>query len=446
MKRIAFILFVFTFSLVGTGQPEKLHNYLELQHQRIGFNGTVLISKNNKVLHRVNVGKASQELDVPFSQDALFRVASISKQFTALLVALAAEEGRLHLNDSLAMYFPLIKNPQWRRISLQQLLSHTSGIPHNEGIKDYWLLKFRLPLSKEQALAEIFSMNLLFEPGKSMKYSSPGYFLLACILETTYKHSYAEILEEKILHPLKMKHTGVFVTGRIVPGMVPGYHFLDDSLIAAPHRDFSLMKGSGDLYASAEDLMKWNNSFSKNAIWSDHLKKMIFTNYTPKAPYYGYGWFLRLGTKPAYYHGGGNFGCSALSAWYPDEQLSIVILSNVSLLPVKEIWSDIEKIIFKRHFEMPGITKDIKISVAELQKLAGRYVHEKQVVNIQVINDKLYARSGSNPAFEIYPENRYSFYGKKVNIYFSFKADDGGNITVLEAILKDGQIQQFNRE
>ena len=145
MKRIAFIPFVFTFSLVGTGQSKKLHNYLELQHQRIGFNGTVLISKNNKVLHRVNVGKASQELDVPFSQHALFKVASISKQFTALLVALAAEEGRLHLNDSLAMYFPLIKNPQWRRISLHQLLSHTSGIPHNEGIKDYWLLKSRLP-------------------------------------------------------------------------------------------------------------------------------------------------------------------------------------------------------------------------------------------------------------------------------------------------------------
>lgn len=117
------------------------------------------------------------------------------------------------------------------------------------------------------------------------------------------------------------------------------------------------MKGSSDLYASAEDLAKWNSSFSTNSIWSDSLQKMLFTIYTKKTPYYGYGWFIRPDKRLVYYHGGGTFGCSAFSAWYPHEQVSIIILSNVSVLPVNELWNDIEKIIFKEPFELPAINR-----------------------------------------------------------------------------------------
>ncbi|MEO5562630.1 MAG: serine hydrolase domain-containing protein [Chitinophagaceae bacterium] len=445
MSRVILIFFMSGFSVACSGQSELLHTYLELQHQRLGFNGVVLVSKNGHVIYQVSIGKASQELDVPLNPGAVFRIASVSKQFTAVLIGLAVEEGRLRLDDSLAMFFPSIKSYQWRRISLHQLLSHTSGIPHNEGITDYWLLKSRLPLSKEQALDEILSMKLLFEPGMDMKYSSPGYFLLACILEIAYKHPYAEILEEKILQPLQMKHSGVIVSGKLIPGMTSAYHLLDDSLVIAPYRDFSLMKGSGDLYASAEDLAKWNSSFSGKGIWSEALKKLLFTVHTQKMPHYGYGWFIRSGKRSVYYHGGGTFGCSALSAWYPNEQLSIVILSNVSVLPVNELWNDIEKIIFKEPFELPVISHAIQMSNVELQSFTGIYVQEVQELSILFVNNQLYAKLGAKPPFEIYPENRFKFYGKKVNVHLTFKTDGEGNITGLETELR-GQTHQFNKK
>jgi CubicO group peptidase (beta-lactamase class C family) len=255
MRGISTIL-LFGIFATCTGQSELLKQYLAIQHQRLHFNGIVLVSKNNKTLYKVCIGKASHELNVPMQPDAVFRIASISKQFTAMLVALSMQEGKLRLTDSLAFFFPELKNADWRKINLHQLLSHTSGIPHNEGIKDYWLLKSRLPLSKKQALDEIFAMQLLFNPGSDMKYSSPGYFLLACILETVYKRSYATILEEKILHPLQMKHSGILVTGNIIPGMVSPYHLVNDSLASAPYRDLSLMEGSGNGFASAEDQME----------------------------------------------------------------------------------------------------------------------------------------------------------------------------------------------
>ena len=433
------------FSMACSGQSELLHKYLEIQNQRISFNGVVLVTKSNQPLYQISIGKASQELDIPMSPGAVFKVASISKQFTAMLIVLAAREGKLRLDDSLTLFFPELKDTQWRKIKLNQLLAHISGIPHNEGISDYWLMKSRLPLSKEQAIAEIFTMKLLFEPGTDTKYSSPGYFLLACILETVYKRPYAAILEEKILQPLQMKHSGVNITGKMIPGMVSSYHLLNDSLIGAPYRDLSLMKGSGDLYSSAEDLAKWTNSFSTNGIWSDSLQKLLFTIHSQKTPYYGYGWFIRPGKRFAYYHGGGTFGCSALSAWYPQEQVSIVILSNVSILPINELWNDIEKIVFKEPFELPAVNHAIQMSSSALQTFTGRYMQDKQELSILLVNDQLYAKLGTNPPFEIYPENRFKFYGKKVNVRVSFKPDGEGNITGLEAEVR-GQKYQFNKK
>ncbi|MGN7721175.1 serine hydrolase [Chitinophaga sp. 22620] len=444
MQRTIMTFFALIFSVACSGQSALLHKYLTAQHERIGFNGVVLVTKNNRVLYQENIGKASQELNVPMSAGAVFRIASVSKQFTAMLVVLAAQEGRLRLDDSLAMFFPALKDPQWRQINLKQLLSHTSGIPHNEGISDYWILKSRLPLTKEQALAEISGMKLLFTPGTDMKYSSPGYFLLACILETVYQRPYASILEEKILQPLQMKHSGVYATGKIVPGMVSAYHLLNDSLIVAPHRDFSLMKGSGDLYSTAEDLAKWNNSFAGNDTWKDSLQKLLFTIHASKTPAYGYGWFIRADKRRAYFHGGGTFGCSALSAWYPDEKISVVILSNVSVLPVNELWNDIEKIIFNEPFELRN-DRTIQMSAGELGVFTGRYTQGTQALSILQADGRLYAKLGNNPAFEIFPEEKHKFFGRKVNVRFTFQLDGEGNVVGVEAEAQ-GEKRYFRKE
>ncbi len=445
MKIIGFIWLALGLSLTCTAQSEVLQQYLDIQHKRMHFNGIVLVTKDGQPLYQVNMGAASQELNVPLNSRSVFTIASISKQFTAMLTVLAVREGRFRLQDSLAAFFSQITDTQWRKINVHQLLSHTSGVPHNEGIKDYWQTKSRLSLSKEQALTEIFGMKLLFTPGSSMQYSSPGYFLLACILESVYHRPYAALLKEKILQPLQMSHTGVYVTGEIVPGMVEGYHLFNDSLAAVPYRDFSLMKGSGDLYSSASDLGKWNNSFSDATVWSDSLQKQLFTPQNKNARSYGYGWYLRQGERPVYYHGGGTFGCSALSAWYPGEKVAIVILSNVSVLPVNELWNDIEKIVFKEPFTLPVINQVIQLSPGRLGGFTGTYRHDQQELRIVLLNGQLYAKMGTNPPFEIYPEADLKFFGKKVNIQLTFKTGAEGNITGFDAAVK-GQIFHFNKQ
>jgi CubicO group peptidase (beta-lactamase class C family) len=372
MNRLAlgFILLVFI-RLPCSAQQAQLHQYLHIQQQRLHFSGVVLVTQNKKMLYSEVIGDASGELHVPINKHTKFRIASVTKQFMAMLVAMAFEERKLNRNDTLAKFFPSLKDESWRRITLHQLLTHCSGIPHNEGITDYWTVKSRLPLNKEQALGEIFAMPLLFAPGTGWKYSSPGYFLLAEILERTYHQPYALLLQQKIFQPLNMAGAGVMTTGKIVDGMSEGYHLIGDSLVTAPHRDLSLMKGSGDMYATAGDLVLWNHGFLSGDTWDTTLKAMLLKNYTGKSPGYGYGWFIREGKRRAYYHGGGTFGCSSLSAWYPEEKMSIVILSNVSVLPVEEIWADIEKIVYKDPFTMPPLEKAVALPPASLLKFAG---------------------------------------------------------------------------
>lgn len=418
--------------VTGTKQA-TLEQYLHLQHERIGFSGVLMVYKDQRPLYQVKIGMASHELEVPLSFDSKFRVASISKQFTAMLTMLAMKERKLQAEDSLAIFFPELQDPQWRQITVQQLLAHTSGIPHNEGIADYWTITSRLPLTKEQALQAIFRMKRTPDAG----YSSPGYFLLACILEKTYGKSYAVLLDEMILRPLQMRHTGVLSGNRIINGLTAGYHLLGDSLIMAPYRDYSLMKGSGDLYSTAADLQLWNNSLLDNGRWSADVRQQLFSIHNKKLSY-GYGWYVNP-EKTRYWHGGGTFGCAAISAVYEPEKLSIVLLSNVSVLPVNELLADIERIVRGQPFEMPVLPQQIRLSDEQLKAFVGTYVHDGQELRILQQGNQLYAKMGNRPPFEIYPKSKREFYGKKVNVQLIFK--EGG----LETEAR-GQTLRFNKQ
>lgn len=430
-----------------------LNEYLAIQQKRIGFNGVVLIAKNDTILFNEAFGKASYENNTSLTLGSKFKIASITKSFTAMLTALAVKDGKLNFDDSLAMFYPQLKDSSWRKITIEQMLSHTSGIPHNEGIADYWLFTSLLPLNNQQALDEIFKMKLLFIPGTDVKYSSPGYFMLASILEKIYQQSHANLLKEKITTPLGMAQTGIFNTKAIIADMSYPYHLLGDSLIVAPYRDFSLMKGSGDMYSNAHDLSKWLTSFEGN-IWDDEIKEKIFTPHTKGVnnndDSYGYGWFIRSSNdhyKLAHYVGGGTFGCSAISVWYPTEKMAIIILSNISTLPVNELWSDLETIIFNKPFKLPEIKRDLKISFDQLEKFKGSYIANTGDTKLLIIseNEHLYAKLGNNPIFEIYSVTSLGFYGKKVNVKFTFQQNTEGEIIGLVAEGR-GQVLIFNKE
>lgn len=401
----------------------KLETYLNAIHLKKGFNGEILVAKGKNILFQQTVGLASYENNLELKKSAKYRIASITKTFTGTLIAIAQEEGKLNVQDKAISYINGLST-KFKNITIEQLLSHTSGLPHNEGIKDYWQTKSKLQMIPKQVITEINALDLLFDSGSQMHYSSLGYYLLASIIENIYKNNFEIILKEKILNKLQMTETGNIDNLKIIPEMASGYHLItDDSLVVAPYRNYSMLKGAGDMYSTTTDLLKWNNSFFLNTLLSEKSKANIFMQQTKKnSESYGYGWYMGSDITKKQYHGGGTWGYSTYNSMYPDKQISIIILSNISTLPISAIASDVEKIVFGQPFQMPSIEKVSKKSV-NLEIYSGSFISEtsKMVLIIKQVENNLYAKLGNNPPFEIYPKGNHQFFGKKIEIEITFQ-------------------------
>lgn len=423
LLKITFIFLLITLSVTRlnsqTNLESDLNTYLEVIAAKKSFSGELLVARGDKVVFHKAIGMESVEDAVPLKKGATYRIASITKTFTGTLVTMAQQQGKLNFSDPIGKYVPNLSG-KIENLTIHQLLTHTSGLPHNEGIQDYWLKKSKLDMSTNQVISEINKLDLLFEPGTEMKYSSPGYYLLGTLIEKVYGQSYQEVLTKKILAPLGMVDSGADNSDRLVKA----YHLLQEKLMPAPYRHYSMLKGAGDMHATAEDLLKWSHSFYGTKLLSNSGIKTVLNRELT----YAYGWFVGTENPVKFYHGGGTWGYSSYLVIYPAEEVSIIILSNVSSLPVKAIGADIEKIVYGLPFDMPVIEKSVEVAEADLERYEGTYLSETSEMRLEIKKNgrALFAKLGASPAFQIYPKGNDTFFGKKVEVTMTFEADGQG--------------------
>ncbi len=398
-----------------TRLEKDLNAYLEVIVAKKSFSGEVLVTKGEEVLFHRAIGLASVEDATPLKVGDTYRIASITKTFTGTLVAMAQEQGKLAFPDPIGKYIPNLTK-RMGFLTIHQLLTHTSGLPHNEGITDYWAKKSKLEMSTDQMIAEINRLELLFEPGKEMKYSSPGYYLLGTLVEKVFDQSYRQALEEQILKPLGMTGSGATDSDQLVEA----WHLLQEKRLPAPYRNYSMLKGAGDMYATAQDLQKWSQSFFETKLLGEEGLKTVLNDELK----YAYGWFADTDTPAKFYHGGGTWGYSSYLAMYPADQISITILTNVSSLPMKGIGADIEKIVYGMPFTMPVLAEAVVLAAKDLEMYSGTYRSESSEMSLQIKRqgDALFAQIGGSPVFQIFPKGDHVFFGKKVEVEFTFQA------------------------
>ncbi|OJJ15097.1 hypothetical protein BKI52_40235 [marine bacterium AO1-C] len=399
---------------------QTLHNYLKALHTQNGFSGEILVAQKEQIIFQQAIGLSSRELGVALKPNQKYRIASITKTFTGALLVLAQRAGKLKLNDKVCKYIPALSS-KFKNITLRHLLKHTSGLPHYEGIKNYWLQKSKYLSKPEAIIAEINQLTLYFKPGSNMKYTSLGYYLLAKVLENVHKAKYATILKDQILKPLKMTHSGVESSLAIVPNLVNGYHQLtDDQVIKSPYRNYAILKGAGDMYSSVNDLLVWSQSFLNNDLLTSQEQQQIF-----EQDKYGYGWFIGKSQLQHYYHGGGTWGYSSYLAFYPKKQVSIIVLANVSTLPVKETGKFIAQILFNRLTKIPVLQTQTQHEFDPML-YTGVFKSDSGKVTLKITtkNAKLYAQVANRPGFQIYSKGVHQFFGKKVAVTFSFELEN----------------------
>jgi CubicO group peptidase (beta-lactamase class C family) len=289
---------------------------------------SVSISRGDETLVQQAWGLADVASNRPATAASVYKIGSVSKQFTAVLILKQVERGKISLSDSIGGYLREGLRPEWGRLTVEQLLNHTSGLP-----RDY---KRQGRPEEEVSTATSISWaardTMFFAPGTRHYYSNPGYLLLGALVEKLYGKPYREALQDEIAKPLGLKALGWCADPGKDPAVATGYEYqapgkVEPSQFA--HASKSL--GAGGLCSTAADLAAWNRALHGGRVVSPASYAAMIT---PRAPSTSYGFGLQISKRPApwgatiIYHLGGIMGFSAENAWIPAESLSITILYN----------------------------------------------------------------------------------------------------------------------
>ncbi|WP_224487752.1 serine hydrolase domain-containing protein [Robertkochia flava] len=291
--------------------------------------GEVLVYKDGDTLLRKTYGKASIELDVPMPKNAVYEIASVTKQFTAAAILKLAEEGKLSLDDPMTKYIDF--DTQGYDVRIHHLLNHTSGIFQVKMLPDFWNIVQR-PFTQDSIIAMIEKQGMMFPSGEAQFYNDSAYQILGLIIEKISGKSYEDYLDDTFFTPLGMDNTNYCSNDRIEPNKVYGYDYKDSKLIKHMRVDHSWPYSAGSLCSTAEDLLLWMKALHNGKVFSPAMyQKMI----SPKEIQgwrqlrYAYGLHVsKDGGISLIGHGGGIPGYSTEAYFFPDHQLYVIVLLN----------------------------------------------------------------------------------------------------------------------
>ena len=315
-----------------------------------GFTGTVLVAQHDQVIFKKGYGFADREWNIPNTPDVKFRLGSITKQFTSMLVMQQVAKGTIKLDAHPSDYLPYYRKDTGSKVTVSQLLSHTSGIPSYTDAPNFFRDESRNPYGVDEFVKKFCSGDLQFEPGTKFHYDNSGYFLLGAILEHVTGKNYETLLKENILDPVGMKDTGYDHFADILPKRATGYQQEMGKVVNAPYLDMSLPYAAGSLYSTVEDIYKWDQALYTDKLVPDELKQKLFT---PNLETYGYGWAIRpipAGEPGAgqteISHGGGINGFNTFEDRLVGDHDLVVIFNNTPGASLEDMAKGIRAILY----------------------------------------------------------------------------------------------------
>lgn len=407
----------------------KVDEYMKAAVEVERFSGAILIAKDGKPIVSKGYGMANIEFDAPNTPNTVFRLASVSKQFTATAIMMLQERGKLNVNDIACKY--LADCPAaWQPITIRHLLTMTHGIP---GVNALELGPLRgLPVPWDQWLEVTKRKPLEFTPGENFKYANSGYTLLGFIIEKVSGKSYGEFLRENIFTPLGMKQTGYEDPLRIIKNRATGYRYLPGEPIAnVPYAEIIRLYAAGGIYSTTKDLLLWDQALYTEKILSKKSIEEMFTPFRDMYPgkSYAYGWWTsqKFGRQEIA-HGGNLAGFITYIARYPAERVTIIVLSNNGRGSSGKISNVLSAIVFGAKYEIPKERKAVAVASSVLDKYVGEYQVQFPPTDykITIENGKsIFEEIGFIKA-EMFAESETDFFLKAADFQIKFIKDANG--------------------
>ncbi len=384
-------------------QTEKQLDELLARRFKPGEPGcAILVAKKGQVIYKKAFGSAQLELNVPIQADMVFKIASVTKQFTAVAVLQLVEQGKIALQDSLQKFipdFPL----KGHTITIEHLLTHTSGI------RDYMQIDFRgtnmerWDYAPRQLIDSFKNYALAFEPGTKYSYSNSGYYLLGYIIEKVSGKPYQRYIQDNLLTPLGLNHSYFDMGNNLIPNRVNGYKQEGTAYLNADFWSPAIAYAAGGLLTNTEDLFNWLKGLLTYKILKKELLEKAFTPFTLKdgSPLtYGYGWYIQhMSSIKSIEHGGKMNGFTSNAIYYPEQDVYIAVLFNCENAPKDNISKEVSEIVLGQ-----ALQTGTKQSDKTLGAYVGTYnltIDPKRSIEVSKVDNRLVAKVSGQQTFEI---------------------------------------------
>ena len=349
---------------------DSLFNVLDINNE---YMGTISVFKDKKEIYSRSIGYSDINNNILSNESTRYRIGSISKIFTAVLIMQLVEEKKLNLNDKLSQYFPEIKLSN--EITIEQLLTHRSGIYNYTDIKDYesWMEK---PLSQKELISKINKNKRRFKPNKKFEYSNSNYFLLSLIIEQIENGRFNKILEKKILIPYNLNQT-YCCTNEENNNVAKSYYNINNKWKEATNTDLRTAAGAGGIISTAKEINKFFNLLFNNKIINKESLDLM--TYNLKTSDYGFGIFeYDFFNSSGYGHNGRIDGFISTACYFLEEEISVTYLNNGFRPDINRILIKVLGEAFKTDYTDKKKYLDFDITKQNLIEIQGVYKKSKK--------------------------------------------------------------------
>ena len=415
ISTLLILILILSFQLAAKSSTKKIDQILNNLFEQDSPGGVALIVKDGKTIYRKAFGMANLELAVKMTPDFIFRVGSVTKQFTAAAIIQLAEQGKLDLTAEINQYLKDYPT-QGQKITIENLLTHTSGIKNYTSTKEWTPHKKKQDLNSSELIDFFKDQEMTMAPGEREEYSNSNYVLLGRIIEVVSGKSYEDYLQEHIFKPLKMTKTSYDSPKRIIKNRAYGYAKLGNIYENADYISMTQPFASGAIVSTVDDLAKWQQGlFSYKVINKESLTKASepFVLNNGSTAGYGYNWGFNgfnIQGEPMISYNGAIDGFSASTKYIPSKKIFVVILSNIKEnYPKINMASDrLAAIALGKPYEW----KAIDLEEETLLSYEGVYTSEKYGVrHIVFDNNELLFYQPGGKKLKLYPfeKNRFFF-------------------------------------
>jgi CubicO group peptidase (beta-lactamase class C family) len=388
------------------------------------FSGSVLVARDGRILFQKSYGMANYEWAIPNSEKTKFHIASVTKTFTAAAILHLEQQGKLKLSDPLSKYVPDFLNGE--RITIEQMLTHTSGLPDFYSLPEYPSRKYQ-KVTLPDLIAWVKTKPLDFLPGSKSSYSNTGYAFLAYIIEQVSGKPYDQFLAEEILKPAGMKETGAFRDEAIISNRATGYQpaFGEHGLRNAPAYDKTILTGSGSLYSTTGDLYAWCRALESGKVPGFRAGN-------------GYGWGTRETKSKHKYieQSGRDPGFSSQVSIFPEEHLVVIVLGNLEDAAVNQIADDLAGIALGEDPAVPNPRSALVAALTHAEEFAGTYeVNPTFLLDVKADGSALFLRGTGGDYLPLERTGKDTFFYRQLYVKVGFRRDKAGRV---EALLWNG--------